>query len=364
MTARNLNHSLLLGSSLLLGLGLSACSKPGANFDALATGQSFQQNAVTVNNKIDILWVVDNSASMDPLQQNMVSNFNNFIQNFQTKGFDYNMVVTTSDSYLAAPTYDNNPTLAAWRDGVGSALSGFFYITPLIPNIVQNFVTNATQGALGSADERAFSSITAALSSPLNAGFPRAGSFFAVIILSDEDDFTDPNRPELSWIKGGLPDHDYADTNLVTVNSMVSYLDNLTSSTPTNRHYNVSAISVLDSACQASHVAASPATIVGQRYMQLVTDTNGILGSICDSSYANSLNFIQQQIISLSSEFALSGSPNASTIVVTVNGQTVPQSTTNGWTYIPASNTIQFTGSAVPSASASISVAFQPSQLQ
>jgi hypothetical protein len=274
------------------------------------------------------------------------------------------MAVTTTDAYLSGAAYQNNASLAQVRDGVGSTLSGYYYITPLIPNIVSNFVTNATQGASGSGDERAFQSMFATLNSPLNSTFRRAGAFFAVIILSDEDDFTDATRPEYSWLSnGGIPDHDYSNPNLPSVASVVADLDTLTSSTGSNRNYNVSAITVMDSACQASHVAASPTTIIGQRYIDLANATNGITGSICDSSYASSLNFIQQQIISLTTQFRLSTVPDVSTIVVTVNGSTVPQNATNGWTYSSTNNSILFSGTAVPSASAIINVQFTPVSL-
>jgi hypothetical protein len=347
-----------------LALSLAGCSKAPANFSTLATSQSFQQSQAQVNNKIDVMWVVDNSNSMDPLQTSLIANFNSFINNFQTLGFDYNMVVTTTDSYLANTKFDKNPQLAAWRDGANGTFSGDFFITPKITNIVQSFVTNATQGAYGSGDERAFQSMIESLNSPLNAGFPRPGSFMAVIILSDEDDFMDYTRPEVSWTTGGIADHDYTNPNLPSVDSLVSQLDSITGSTATNRKYNVSSIAVLDSACQQTHVTASPVTIVGQRYMDMANQTNGILGSICDSSYSNSLNFIQQQIVTLASQFPISGNPDPTTLVITVNGTVVPQDATNGWTYVAASNMIQFHGTAVPASGANISVGFNPLTLQ
>jgi hypothetical protein len=98
--------------------------------------------------------------------------------------------------------------------------------------------------------------------------------------------------------------------------------------------------------------------------MDMATQTNGVLGSICDSSYANSLNFIQQQIVTLASQFPLSGNPDPTTLVITVNGVVVPQDPNNGWTYVAASNSVQFHGTAVPASGANISVGFNPLTLQ
>src|SRR5262249_40734277 len=125
------------------------------------------------NNKVDLLWVVDNSGSMDPLQANMTANFNSFINNFVSKNFDFHLAVTTSDAYLAGSFWNNNPALAQFRDGVGSTHTGVFDILPSTPNLINVFVTNATQGSNGSGDERVFSSLKAALNSNLNAGFLR-----------------------------------------------------------------------------------------------------------------------------------------------------------------------------------------------
>jgi hypothetical protein len=350
---------LAIASSLML-----SCSPKGSTFSIMAQNQNFSQSAATINNKIDILWVVDNSNSMDPLQQNLIQNFNTFIGNFQNQGFDFNMAVTTTDAYLQGPTYNNYPMLAHVRDGVGNFHTGYYYITPLIPNIVTNFVTNADQGATGSGDERAFQSMLDTLNSPLNAGFPRPGAFLAVIILSDEDDFTDYSRPELSWLKGGRADHDYTNPNLMPVDQVIQQLDQLTASTSTRRNYNVSSMTVLDSACQQQHAQQSAVTIVGARYKELAQKTAGILGSICDSSYANSLNFIQKQIINLATEFRLGRIPDPASITVSVNGVLVLQDANNGWTYDSVANAIAFHGTAIPPVSAAIGVNFTPTTIE
>jgi hypothetical protein len=341
---------------------LTACSQGGSSFSTLPAGQAFQQAPESsVNSKIDILWVIDNSSSMTPLQTNLVGNFLSFISQFQTKGFDFHIAVTTTDAYLSGAFWDDDPSRSIFRDGLSPNFTNVFDIMSSTLNLSSVFVTNASQGDTGSGDERAFASIQAALSNSSNAGFLRPNSFFAVIILSDEDDFSDPTRPEYSWeYQGGIADHDYSDPNLPPVSDMVSYLDNLTLSTGPTRRYSVSSIAVLDSNCLAIHQPQSASSVIGQRYMDLANSTNGVLGSICDASYANSLLAIQQQIIQLGTQFYLSRLPVVSTIVVEVNGQIVPMDPNNGWEYNSAANSIVFYGSAVPSAGSSIQVDFDP----
>ncbi len=372
----------VLSSFTLMGCG------QGVQFSIGQTSQSFTQKAGSVKNAIDVLWVVDNSSSMAPLQANLTSNFNSFISNFEALGYDFHMAVTTTDSYKSEANFSNDPTLAKFGDGIGPT-SGIFVILSTTPNLGSVFVTNATTGINGSGDERAFSSMRDALNSPLNAGFLRTNSFLAVVILSDEDDFSNATRLEGSWGNDTSTDHCYYDakmdavattpysgpdhvTNCTQLNpktppdsvaSYESYLDNLTQSTGTSRRYNVNAITVLDSGCQATHAAVSPdsfVTIVGQRYIQMSNDTNGVTGSICDSSYASALSKISNQITVLSTQFFLSRIPQINTIMVLVNGVIINRDPANGWTYNSASNSIQFHGSATPPQNAQISVNFTP----
>ena len=360
----NQTKFIVAAGAVALASLLAACGSAGGSYSLLPSSKAFSQSSRLVNDKIDVLWVVDNSTSMDPLQQNLANNFQSFISNFQTLGFDFRIAVTTSDAYLAAPSYRNDLTFSQFRDGVGSNHTGVPIITPATPYLMATFVANALEGSTGSGDERVFQSLAATFANPANAGFPRLGSFLAVVILSDEDDFTDYSRSEGSWFFGGTPDHDYADPNLVSVDSVVQGLDSLTNSTATQRNYNVSAITIMDSACLAAQQGPGKQSIMGQRYVDLVGKTNGVLGSVCDPSYAGALTNIQQRIIELSTVFTLDRTPVVSSIEVIVNGASVAQNSVNGWTYDAASNSIRFHGRSVPAQNASIVVNFDPTSIQ
>ena len=219
----------LLRALCVCGLLLAACDKSGNSFSMLPASESFGQSVYAVNNKIDVLWVVDNSGSMMPLQTNLVKNFNTFIKTFQNKGYDFHIAVTSTDAYLANTLQLNNPALSKWKDG-GTTHTGISVIDNNTTNLVNTFVTNASLGDQGDGDERAFSSFQESLNNPANSAFRRADAFLAIIILSDEDDFSGNKRPE-----GVGTDHNYNATTLDTVDSYVSYLDNLTSSTAADR---------------------------------------------------------------------------------------------------------------------------------
>lgn len=352
-------YKTLISLSAIAMTAVGCSSGDSTSYSLLASGQKFKQT--TVNTKVDILWVVDNSGSMQPLQNNLTANFNSFISQFVTKGYDFHLSVTGTDAYTAEPTFRNDPNMAKFRDGNGTTHSGVFQIVPTTLNLLNVFVTNASLGMTSSGDERAFSSMKSSLNSSLNAGFLRSDSFLGVIILSDEDDFSNPTRPELTFTGG---DHNYNQVGLESVDSYVEYLDTKTNTTGALRRYSVSAITVLDEACRAQHAADAPSTNIGVRYKDLATKTNGVLGSVCDASFAASLDAIQQKIIELSTQFYLEGSPKPETIQVVVNGITVPSDANNGWTYNAAGNSILFHGTSVPPAGASVSVTFDPSSLQ
>jgi hypothetical protein len=365
---------LFIISGLAVIMVLSGCGNQQPTFSLMPANQVFKQNPGVFNNQLDILFVVDNSGSMAAHQENLASNFSTFISGFKTKGFDYKIAVTGTDAYLANTQlvgYNSaNAPVAKFRDraidtgsGVYKAITndnecgspaphtGIFVITPATPSINSVFAINAKQCTRGHGDERAFSSFMTSLTSPLNSGFLRPQSFLAVIIVSDEDDFSGYTR---AAYPGDYP-HDYEAPTLDPVGSYVTQLDNLTGSTATTKRYNVSNISSTDPSCVGNGDIHYP-----NRYMQLSSLTEGVSGSICDPSFANALDQIQRNITELSTQFFLDRVPQVNTIVATVNGTNITQSATNGWTYKSSANSILFHGSAIPPQGATISVSYVP----
>jgi len=336
-----------INAALVAGL-LSSCGEEKPTFSLLPDSNLFKQGEGTINNKLDILWVIDNSGSMAPYQANIAANLNAFLGNFVTKGYDFKIAVTTTEAWLAPY---GNANIAKFRDGTNATShTGFFVVDPLTANLINVLDVNLTQGTSGSGDERAFSSFKEALNSNLNAGFLRNDSFLAIIIVSDEDDFSHPSQAYIG--------HDYNEPTLETVNSYVSYLDTLTNTTGGNRRYSVSAMADIDAACQAAK--ASTGSIIGQRYIDLVDATNGIKGSLCSTDFSNELNQIQNKIAELSTQFFLTREPIPTSIVIHVNGVLIPEDDINGWSYQADINAIRFHGTDIPPQGASISVNFDP----
>lgn len=362
--------------TIILGLVISllsiSCQKSNDSFSLLAEQSEFQQSSSYQVRKIDILWVIDNSGSMKSSQDNLISNFNSFIQRFQTLNYDFNMAFVATDAFIdltdTTPTGSYKTTYcaginkkcSAFRDGPGKVAtaalhSGVPIISKLTSNIAEVFNLNAAQGIQGFGDERAFQSFKVALQNPLNTGFRRSDAYLAVIIVSDEDDFShNAMTPALE----SLSNNGYlTDSRIHSVTSYAQFLDEYTESTASLKNYSVSAITITDQAC-LNELKINTQRI-GTRYMQLADMTGGTKASLC-GNFGESLQLISDQVLTLSSSFKLDREPIPETIKVVVNGVAVQLDEVNGWTYDPINITVNFHGSSIPSADASISITFDP----
>jgi len=171
-------------------------SDGGANFGSAAPYQvdSFQQQAVQ---KVDILWVIDNSSSMDLKQTRVQANFQSFIQFLVQQQIDFHLGVVTTDIY--------DPKQSGKL--VNAARLTHPWISSTDANPVVAFQQNASVGTTGSGDEKPLLAGMLALTAPLSPATPssssancavesdggvdcflRASAPLYTIVLSDEED--------------------------------------------------------------------------------------------------------------------------------------------------------------------------------
>ena len=97
------------------------------------------------------------------------------------------------------------------------------------------------------------------------------------------------------------------------------------------------------------------------RYIQVAQNTGGVVESICNANWGQTLANIGLNSFGLKRQFVLSSAPVASTISVDVNGTTIPSVTPGGatrWTYDTGTNSIIFQTGSVPEAGATISITY------
>jgi hypothetical protein len=328
-----------IASSLL---AFTACGPNAGDFSILPASQSTFQGSVA-NNKVDILWVVDNSGSMLTKQQNLSAGFSSFANVFQSKNFDFRMAVVTSD-IRGAPT---------GQEGVfqARAFGGTTYtiVTNSTPNMADHFKANVEVGDTGNANATILDAINLSLSPSLlagaNTGFLRSDAHLAVIVLSDADD----------------------NDSAASVSATTTFLNNLKPDrfdviTRTyKKNFTVSAV-VVDTS-NASNAACPMPFEDGIKFKQIVSATNGSLASICEADFSAGLNQISQRIAEAITEIPLGRVPNVATIRITFNGTVVPKDPVNGWSYSATGNKVIFHGNSIPTDNTSISIDYTPNDI-
>lgn len=325
---------------LSMAAGLTALSCSGTRDPHFAIlGKSQGLLSPPVNNKVDILWVIDNSGTMGPKQTNLANSINSFMSSFVTKNFDYQIAVVTTDV---------RTTAAGGQDAciVGNPL----IITPSTPNPVTALASNANVGFFGDAAAKGIDAIRFALDAPrstgCNTGFLRDGAYLAVINFSDADD----------------------NDSVTTTTGLVSYLDTLKppSTTPggvTVRNYSVSAM-VAPDATTADCQNLGPFTENGLKFMALANATGGVIADICQPDFSAGLLSVATRILEQTTAIRLNQVPQSGSISVFQNELQVPENSTNGWTFDSTTNSIIFHGTWIPtSANILLTVHYKPEDI-
>jgi hypothetical protein len=282
------------------------------------------------DNKVDILWVIDDSCSMSEEQRDLASNITWFTRYADMINVDWQMGVITSEVNDAV-------------SGKLWACSGFNkIISHTDSNRVQAFqcaasVTNPPNGNSrpnpGGSDEQeaGLQAARIALDVPVrdsdNAGFVRPDARLAVIVVSDEEDQSQGSTnlyvDFFRQIKG------FRNPQLVTLSA-------ITGDVP--------------GGCATADAAP--------RYNDAVSQLNGQFESICNQDWTTMLQNIGLDVFALRTAWSLSRPADPSTITVRVNGNLVSQNSTNGWTFDPVSNAITLHGSAIPAPGSTIEVQY------
>ena len=222
--------------------------------------------------KVDILYVIDNSGSMGLLQSNFAQQSDTIINNLKAKNLDFKIAVTTTDSYYGDLFLNNGCKLCKVEQT--EFRSGIKYKNKVIHentlNAAESLSENIKVGSNGSGDERPLSSLLAAINSPLNTGFLRTGSRLEVIIFTDEEDF--------SHGKINL-NESYSNPDLFPISKFIANLDFISKENKL-KTYAVKTISVLDDECL---VRLGQGRKIGLRLLDLVkANPLGKSQSICD----------------------------------------------------------------------------------
>ena len=322
--------------------------------------------------KIDVLWVVDNSGSMAPRQENIARNFSSFITEFTRNSIDYRIAVTTTDIFKEAGRFVGTPKI----------------LSPTTPNVATVFANNVKVGINGSPFEVGLEAARMSLDLQAQANaasvmqcqaacptmgqatcrlncetnmvfqFLRRDAYLYLIFVTDEED---RSSQDVRYF------YRYFETVKGVGNDGTVTTAAIMGDTPSNT------------------CGATP----GTRYKALSDLTGGEVGSICDNNFSTTLGKLARNAVGLKRKFALQAKPNIQTIQVrlrypcnvpadqtaacasidrtkcegnpadSMNVVCTPrQGAPDGWEYEEGGNLVYFAGESVPGLSGQIELQY------
>lgn len=302
-----------------------------SSIDMIQTDKYTQQDG----GKVDVLFVVDNTASMVEEQPKLYNALPAFAAEAQARGVDLNVAVTTTGIDAVS---DSCPGGA--RGGEAGRLfpadnTNERILTDAMADLGGELQRNASVGLCAQV-EQGFEAMRRALSDPLvsrtddvrtpllndgNLGFLRDSAGLAVVFVGDEDDRS--------------PDD---------VDTYVKFLRDLKGRNQPQR-VTMYAIAPTENSC-------GTAGGTGTRYAEGVSKTGGEVMSVCSSDYAPLLRTVAGKAFNPQDSFVLTATPEGE-LTVSIDG--VVQS--SGWRYDSGANAVVF--DTTPPAGAKIAIAYR-----
>lgn len=262
--------------------------------------ETFEQS--NEKGKVDILFVVDNSRSMATQQVKLGTRFPNFNQ--ALAGVDYHLGIITTD----VETYNADGSKGRLAKLQGPKAKGNV-LTSDNKNAEKIFDKTVRRGANGSGNEQPLAATMLALEkqNAENKGMFRYGVNLAVIVLSDEDEWSDGKKGAkaadlLAKAKVELPESQFEVFGIIIKPGDAKCLNEQYAEDPSNKKH--------DNAYYGSRVA------------ELAASTGGSIHSICEKDYSAPLVSIANGVKQLISTYILSHDPVPGTVAVRLsNGQ-------------------------------------------
>jgi len=278
--------------------------------------------AVPPVSKVDVLFVVDNSGSMQDNQDSLAQNFDRFIRyaDFRNTAVDYQIAVTTTDVMV--------------DEQAGRFVDPPRIMTRNTPALEQQFASAVRVGTYGSGAEHGLDAMYWALSSPLiddataNGGFLRVDAALAVIAVSDEEDQSaDAIEFFFTFLQG-----------------LKARSDRM----PATFH----AVS-----CGIDCVCAEDWGAIVTRYETLANLTGGQRMSICTTDWGGNLEILGAAVFLARGRLPLTAPAQPDSIQVFVSGVRLGD---GKWSYDAALQMVIVDGDALPDPGAVIEVSYVP----
>lgn len=257
--------------------------------------------------KVDVLWVIDNSGSMNEEQEKVAVNFEAFTQFFVNSGLDWHIGAITTD---CGSLETDGATGTGLDPDCGKLIkvAGYPYLTPEVPAAEAMFRQLVRAGAGGSSDEmgllatwRALVPVTPEVELH-NKGFLRKNAALHIIVVSDEADsspYPTFNMPEFTgYLKYQLKSESDRDEIPVTFSSIVG---------------------PRPGGCIAGDGSGNAGA--GTEYIEATNEIGGMFASICTADWYPVLEALGLQAAGLRDEYFLSEIPVPGSIELWVDDE-------------------------------------------
>ena len=292
-----------LPAGFAVGLLAAAGGALGCSGDKLthvpAPGTRTDTFAQATAQKVDLLWVIDNSGSMADKQAKLANAFSHFIDEFSRGAVDYRIAVTTTDVFDKTPggrgTLFGSPGIISSKDADPLAL----------------FQTNVKVGIGGSGNEEGLAAAKATLDAlsqmtcasmcsayrsadaqcatdcaASNPPFLRQDAYLYIAVVSDDEDHS-ASEPEF----------------------YVRYLDTIKGLGNVDTVSFSAIVGLSNPPCSARS---------GVRYAAVSGATGGVTVSVCDSTFDDNVSKLAENAVSLKRRFLLGKAPDTTTLKVDI----------------------------------------------
>ncbi|MBX9769514.1 MAG: hypothetical protein K2X47_19715, partial [Bdellovibrionales bacterium] len=315
------------------GLSGKECQETETQYNL---SQQFQATAPLT--KTDILFIIDNSGSMEVEQQNIGNSFSQFINLLDSISgghLDYRIAIATTDMSADAPmkggrlvTFKNTSPARLYLDkSVSNRVASFYETVQLNKDLDPAWkCSTAPTTPCPSGDERGTYAALTAINRN-EGGWMRSDAALAVVILSDEDVRSTGGRT--------VPDSStYVPLPLEAgKDNAQDVVDAINAKFGASKKRNVHSLIVKpnDAACMDAQAQQTFPGHEGAVYAKLSRITGGIIGNICETPYDQQVSAIGQVIQTSLNSFQLQCLPmNGYIQVEYLGGQTSSTYQLNG----------------------------------
>lgn len=309
-------------------LVLGAC-RSEADFNEQPGSDTWTQ---AQNDRVDILFVVDDSRTMLEEQTTLAAGFQSFADQLEASATRFHLgVITTTFEYTdpSRGTLIGEPQYFTWED----------------VDYATRFAERAQVGIDGSDFEKGLDAAAYALSPTaaldLNIGFSRPEARLLVVFVSDEEDCSDAGALGTDFETNGEICYSERE-QLVPVEDYVVQFRALRDDP---RDVIVSAIVGLDTDGCDTNGDGDPDIFAGERYAEVARLTGGVVGDLCDGDWSTVMTDLGLNATGMFTSFQLSNAAIPDTLEVFVDDVLQDPSV---YTYEPETWYIHFDEASLP----------------